>query len=53
MFECLVPSWQNCLGRIRRDVVLLEEFPVKSLGMCFEVSKDCVIPMHPAPRNKP
>lgn len=35
VFECLVPSWKICLGRIRRCS------PVEdvSLGVGFEVSK--------------
>jgi hypothetical protein len=36
MFECLVPSWWNCLGRIRRCGLFGGGV---SLGVIFEVSR--------------
>lgn len=40
MFEYLMPSWWNCLGRMRRHV-LVGGIP---LGMGFEVLKVHAIP---------
>jgi hypothetical protein len=40
-FKCLVPSWENCLGWVRRYVHIGRGV---SLGVGFKVLKDHVIP---------